>query len=99
MRDQIDLWLASYDDITDEALLTAYRSLLSEAERAQEPRFYFARDRRRYLVTRTLVRTVLSSYVPSVGPEEWEFSTNAYGRPYAVNPEAGHLTFNLSHTH
>ncbi|MEA2491979.1 MAG: 4-phosphopantetheinyl transferase [Acidobacteriota bacterium] len=99
MRDQIDLWLASYDEIADEALLTAYRSLLDEAERAQEPRFYFARDRQRYLVTRALVRTVLSRYVPSIRAEEWVFSTNAYGRPQIVNPEAGNLSFNISHTH
>jgi 4'-phosphopantetheinyl transferase len=99
MSDEIHLWLASYGDIAGEALLTAYRRLLNEAEKAQEPRFYFARDRLRYLVTRALVRTVLTRYLPSVRPEEWVFSTNAYGRPQIVNPEARGLSFNLSHTH
>jgi 4'-phosphopantetheinyl transferase len=97
---EIHLWLASYDEIGDERLHAAYRDLLDPAEREQEPRFYFARDRRRYLVTRALVRTVLSRYVP-LSPAAWSFSANAYGRPQIVNPqgqEAG-LAFNLSHTH
>lgn len=96
---EIHLWIACYEDIADERLHRAYRELLDGAERAQEPRFYFPRDRRRYLVTRALVRTVLSRYV-SVDPAEWVFSTNAYGRPHIINAEArdAGLTFNLSHT-
>ncbi len=97
---EIHLWLADYEQISDEALHVAYRQLLSADERAQEPKYYFARDRRRYLVTRVLVRTVLSRYAP-IDPRDWVFGTNAYGRPYAMNPQAEHLrlTFNLSHTH
>lgn len=98
--DEIHLWLASYEEIADERLHAAYRALLNDEERAQEPRFYFARDRRRYLVTRALVRTVLSRYAP-VQPADWVFETNAYGRPEAANAAAREmgLTFNLSHTH
>jgi len=97
---EIHLWLAFYDQIGDERLHAAYRELLSPAERAQEPRFYFARDRLRYLVTRALVRTVLSRYV-DVDPKQWAFSPSSYGRPEIVNPEAGAagLSFNISHTH
>ena len=97
---EIHLWLAFYDEINDERLLSAYRQLLSDAEREQEPRFYFARDRRRYLVTRALVRTVLSRY-GAIQPEEWIFSANAYGRPDIANEQAkdAGLSFNISHTH
>lgn len=97
---EIHLWLAFYDEINEEPLLSAYRDLLDIVEKEQEPRFYFARDRRRYLVTRALVRTVLSRYAP-VRPREWVFSTNAYGRPYIVNTQAkdSRLSFNISHTH
>lgn len=97
---EIHVWLAFYDEIADEGLHVAYRKLLNDAEREQEPRFYFARDRRRYLITRALVRTVLSHYVP-IHPSEWVFSTNFYGRPEVENAEgreAG-LSFNISHTH
>jgi 4'-phosphopantetheinyl transferase len=95
---EIHVWLAFYDELSEERLHAAYRELLDAAEKEQEPRFYFARDRRRYLVTRALVRTVLSRYV-SIHPREWMFSTNAYGRPGIVNAQARDLSFNISHTH
>jgi 4'-phosphopantetheinyl transferase len=96
---EIHLWLAFYDDIPHGRLQAAYRALLDAAEKEQEPRFYFERDRRRYLVTRALVRTVLSRYAP-IQPKDWTFSTNAYGRPDIANAQAkdASLTFNLSHT-
>ena len=95
---EIHVWLAFYDEISEDSLLAAYRELLSAAEKEQETRFYFARDRRRYLVTRALVRTVLSRYA-SIQPSEWMFSTNAYGCPAVVNAQAKDLSFNISHTH
>jgi 4'-phosphopantetheinyl transferase len=93
---EIHLWLAFYDQLTDDRL-HPYRALLDAAEREKEPRFYFARDRRRYLATRALVRTVLSRYA-QVAPEEWVFSENAYGRPQVAGGD-GTLSFNISHTH
>ncbi len=100
MPAEIHLWLTFCDGAGDEGLHSDYRELLSSAERKQEPRFYFARDRRRYLLTRVLVRTVLSRYLP-VSPREWTFAKNAYGRPEAVNVEANKagVSFNISHTH
>jgi 4'-phosphopantetheinyl transferase len=97
---EIHLWLTSYDDIGDEGLHARYRELLNPAEKEQEPKFYFGRDRRRYLVTRALVRTVLSRYI-AVDPVDWIFTTNAYGRPEIANAGASdsELTFNVSHTH
>lgn len=97
---EIHLWLADYGGICDEGLLAEYRELLDDTEKAQEPRFHFARDRRRYVVTRALVRSVLSRYL-SIGPRECRFATNAYGRPDIVNRQATEisLSFNLSHTH
>ena len=96
---EIHVWLAFYDGIAEEHLHSAYRALLNAAEREQEPRFYFAADRRRYLVTRALVRIVMSRYV-CIHPREWIFSTNAHGRPEAVNPQArdAGMSFNVSHT-
>src|SRR5262245_30473774 len=84
---EIHLWLAFYDEINEEPLLSAYRELLDDAEKEQEPRFYFARDRRRYLITRALVRTVLSRYA-AVQPKEWVFSKSSHGRPGIVNARA-----------
>jgi 4'-phosphopantetheinyl transferase len=95
--DAIHLWLTFYEEISED-ILSSYRELLSEMEKIQELRFYFATDRRRYLVTRALVRMVLSQYV-SVAPEAWQFTSNAYGRPEIANAEAAEsgLSFNISH--
>jgi 4'-phosphopantetheinyl transferase len=96
---RIDVWLAHYSEISDPNLHADYRALLTEEERGKEFRFYFPDDQRRYLVTRAMVRTVLSKYL-DVAPTDWRFATNSYGRPEIANltrAECG-LCFNISHT-
>jgi len=97
---EVHLWLASYEDASGANLHATYRQVLANDERAQEKRFYFERDRRRYLLTRALVRTTLSRYLALL-PVHWKFSSNSYGRPEIVNAEAREagLSFNVSHTH
>ena len=94
---EIHLWLAFSDDVTEHTL-REYRELLSDEEREQEARFRFEKDRRRYRITRALVRTTLSRYV-SLDPRDWRFEANQYGRPEIANAEAKGLSFNVSHTH
>jgi len=98
MRD-IDVYLSFYGELIDERLLSQLRRLLTGAERDQEPRFYFADDRKRYLVTRAMVRTVLSRYEP-VAPTDWVFTKSRYGRPEIANADGTgrNLCFNISHT-
>lgn len=99
----IDIWLTYYDEIVGDRQLARLRSLLSDDEVEQEGRFYFADDRKRYLVTRAMVRMVLSRYA-RIAPERWAFSKNAYGRPVIADAivdaevQARDLSFNLSHT-
>lgn len=95
--DEIHLWLAFDREIRDAGLLAAYHRLLNSEERQQEQRFHFARDRQQYLVTRALTRSVLSYYAP-VAPQDWRFRKLEHGRPQIINPQAGDLVFNLSHT-
>jgi 4'-phosphopantetheinyl transferase len=94
----VDLWLTYYRTIVDPVVLARCEALMSESEREQQRRFYFADDRLRYLVTRAMVRTVLSRYA-TVAPADWEFTRNTYGRPEI---DARHnvpgLCFNVSHT-
>ncbi|MDP9901721.1 4'-phosphopantetheinyl transferase family protein [Variovorax ginsengisoli] len=82
------------------ASTAACRALLTPQELAQQDRFHFARDRHRYLLTRALVRSVLSRYAP-VPAQTWSFGKGAFGRPRIEAPlvhEARGLNFNLSHT-
>ena len=77
----------------------AYRALMSPDEHERMARLVFGRDRRRFLLTRALVRTMLSRYA-AVPPADWAFITNVHGRPEILNRPRGvpDLRFNLSHT-
>jgi len=97
---QVHLWhlyVPGQDDPTgDEAIM----ALLAPEEREKHGRFHFARDRRRYLMTRGLIRSLLSRYVPQVAPADWRFENNEYGRPRIANalPQAQRIRFNISHS-
>ncbi len=97
--DQIHIWCARPQAATDAVLLAAYRALLTEDETARMQRFHFERDRLRFLVTRALVRSVLSRYAPGA-PAHWRFENNAYGKPALVAPSGleAAISFNISHT-
>lgn len=77
----------------------AYRALLSGDEEQRMSRLIFERDRRRFVLTRALVRTMLSRYA-SVAPAAWTFIANVHGRPEILDRPRGvpDLRFNLSHT-
>jgi hypothetical protein len=96
---QIHLWLTFFDDPRLDGMLDDYRRLLTDDERAQEKKFYFEKDQRRYLVTRALLRCTLSRYVDR-DPSAWRFASNEYGRPYIAEADGvtSPLHFNLSHT-
>lgn len=81
------------------ARLDAYRGLLSPGERERMNRFVFDKDRQAFVMTRALVRTMLSRYAP-VRPADWTFIANAHGRPEILDRPAGvpDLRFNISHT-
>jgi len=95
---RIDLWCTYISEIGGESLWPRYDALLSADERARQARFRFARDQRRFLVTRALVRTVLSRYA-AVRPEDWTFAAGPRGRPQIAAPRvAPALEFNISHS-
>jgi 4'-phosphopantetheinyl transferase len=88
----VDLWVAIPEEISAQQLEIGYR-LLTPEERERQQAFVFERNRREYLVTRAMVRTVLSQYRPIPAPD-WNFRRNPYGRP-EIDPPCG-LRFNLS---
>lgn len=96
--DHVDLWLCWPRDVRNPAILARCARLLNEEEIARWGRFHFEKDRLQFLLTRVLVRTVLSRYAP-VAPADWTFSNNAHGRPKisSVHPAAASISFNISH--
>ena len=94
----VALWYCNTDSI-DDADLASWGALLSDEERARRDRFVFAEDKRDFIAAHALLRRALSRY-GEVGPAEWRFETNGFGKPAVAAEQAGDppLAFNLSHT-
>lgn len=84
--------------ISEAELVSRYGKLLSPGEREKRGRFLFETKRREYLMTRVLVRTVLSRYA-NVAPRSWGFGVTPYGRPFIASPGLpAPIEFNISNT-
>jgi len=95
---QAHIWYVRPEAVLRQRLLGRYELLLTPEERARKLRFRFEEDRVEYLVTRALVRTVLSRYT-DVAPDKWRFRSQPHGAPKVVQPNlATTPRFNLSHT-
>ncbi len=96
-EDQVHLWLAKLD-----LQLPHVGSLwgsLSEDEKTRARRFYFSRDRERFIATRGLLRAILGRYLGQE-PASLRFRYGPHGKPYlALGGDALDLRFNLSHSH
>ncbi|MET3492980.1 4'-phosphopantetheinyl transferase family protein [Variovorax boronicumulans] len=96
----IHLWFCLHGEAGSAESTAACRALLTPQDQSKHDRFHFARDRHRYLLTRALVRSVLSRYAP-VSAQAWRFAEGRFGRPRIEAPlvhETRGLDFNLSHT-
>jgi 4'-phosphopantetheinyl transferase len=76
----------------------AYRleQCLAADERDQMERFRFEKDRRRYLLGRGLLRSLLGRYL-DVSPQALRFETTAAGKPHLASGQR-QLQFNLAHS-
>lgn len=88
----VHLWLVDLDRPTTLA------ATLSADEQARAARFYFERDRRRYVTGRASLRLILGRYL-GVEPAQLAFDYTPYGRPHlAASFAPAGLRFNASHT-
>ena len=93
----VDLWYYFCED-ADTQLLASHQALLTPDELERLSRFRFERDRRLFLSTRALARTVLSNYA-AVAPADWRFATNDHGKPLISAPiVVPAIHFNLANT-
>ena len=87
----VEIHLGSIDvDYTDFA---RFAELISAEERARAERYRFERDRRRFIVRRGWLRTLLGRHVGEA-PERLAFTFGAYGKPELP----GGLCFSQSHS-
>lgn len=92
----LHIWRASLDGPLEE--LADYFDLLSPEEKDRAERYYFERDRNRYIVGRGLLRRLLSGYL-GIEASRIEFVYGPYGKPaVATDSKNKLLQFNLSHS-
>jgi len=95
-RDEIHVWSASLD-IGSEQLAELERTL-SPDEMARARRFYFERDRQKYIGRRGILRAILATYLETK-PSAIRFLYNEFGKPRLEGSQEAHgLSFNLSHS-
>jgi 4'-phosphopantetheinyl transferase len=96
--DEVHVWYADPDSVTNPTVLARCHAVLSGEEKARHARFLVDRPRHEYLIAHALVRAVLSQYAPTP-PEAWRFTVGPSGKPELCGPEGVPLLrFNLSHT-
>jgi 4'-phosphopantetheinyl transferase len=93
-NDEVHVWRAT---ITwPEAAAYRFEQCLTADERDKMERFRFEKDRRRYLIGRGLLRSLLGRYL-DVMPQALRFETTAAGKPHLASGQ-GELQFNLAHS-
>lgn len=88
----VRVWSAALDQPAE--VVRQLYGLLAADERSRADRFHFDRDRRRFIVGRGVLRSILGAYVQQP-PDQIIFNYSAYGKP------AGNvaLHFNVAHSH
>lgn len=97
--DTIDVWWVRFADFSAPELLAALARDLSPEERLRSERVMDPERRKQPLLSRALLRHVLSSYVPQVPPGTWTLLPDPRGRPQVVTPYPLAVpVFNVSHS-
>jgi len=96
--DEAHLWYVVSERIGCSHLIKKYQSLMTPEEHARYDKFRSCSAQFSFLITRALVRTVLSQY-HDTEPQAWTFDVGAYGKPEIKTPiDAVGLNFNLANT-
>jgi 4'-phosphopantetheinyl transferase len=93
-HDEVHVWRATL--ALPEAVAHRLEQCLAADERVRMERFRFEPDRRRYLIGRGLLRSLLGRYF-EMAPQDLRFETTAAGKPYLASGQ-GRLQFNLAHS-
>src|SRR6266704_5239874 len=95
-EDQVHVWRAALD--VNPAVLRQLDAALTRDERSQAARFFFPRDRNRFIAARAVLRGLLGRYL-DLGPCDFELRYGPYRKPY-LGPKEGAfpIRFKLSHS-
>jgi 4'-phosphopantetheinyl transferase len=96
LSDEVHVWSASLDPPAP--LVQRLAQLLSLDERLRAERFHFEKDRRRFIVSRAILRTILGRYL-KVEPGWLQFRYEHGGKPALVETSSWRtIQFNVSHS-
>jgi len=94
--DDVHIWYASLD--AQISLSQIFLKTLSPDERMRAERFYFEKDRKRFIVGRGILRSILGNYL-DIAPSRLRFCYGDNGKPaFADTACQGTIRFNLSHS-
>ena len=95
-NDEVHVWHVLLDQA--KSRLSKLSNIISRDERLRAERFYFERDRTRFVIARGVLRTILGQYM-NIEPNHLEFSYEPQGKPTLAQITKGHpLCFNMSHS-
>ena len=93
----VHVWRTSLDESASQ--VDHFERTLAVDERSRAGRFYFRRDRERFIVARGILRAILGGYL-NRAPESLSFSYSSYGKPSLVSESGAEaIRFNISHSH
>lgn len=94
----VNIWYRDTASL-DRGAVEATNRHLSIEEKHRRNRLFFDCDRRDFTAAHDLLRQALSSYA-SLSPSDWQFSTDARGKPSidSSDPKLREWSFSLSHT-
>jgi len=96
---EVHVWRAFDRSYDQKDFKYRYYQLLNSAEHTRYQSFKFDEDRHQFLVTRVMLKKVLSQYVSQIKPSQWCFDYNKYGKPkISSNLLEQAVHFNISHT-
>jgi 4'-phosphopantetheinyl transferase len=96
LSNDVHVWRAALEQPAEQVQKLV--QILSEDERLRAERFYFERDRKRFIVGRGLLRIILSRYT-KLAAHQLRFSYGKRGKPALVTTGiCSNLQFNLSHS-
>ena len=94
-KDEIHFYIIELDNLKPE--LPEIKSALSKSELETANKFKFNKDRERFIITRYLLRKILSNYL-YIPPKEIQIITNQYGKPKLDSELNNNIQFNVSHS-
>ncbi|HEY9693243.1 MAG TPA: 4'-phosphopantetheinyl transferase superfamily protein [Oculatellaceae cyanobacterium] len=96
LSNDVHVWCAVLDQPAGRVEQLA--QTLSEDEKARSDRFYFEQHRKRFIIARGLLRTILGRYL-TIAPNLVNFSYGSQGKPaLAEDLAVSKLQFNVSHS-